>query len=144
MTATLVLTLGLPAHPLRREAPTPVQLVLRNAGDDPTVVNTRLAPGYRDSLSREVYFDLAPAEAGPPPQHLVKYQRDFAPPEAYRALEPGEQLTTEVDLLHWYHVPGPGRYRVTAYYQADEPLATPPPSTTTGVVESPTYEIIVQ
>ncbi len=144
MTARLVLTLDLPGYPLRRQAPAPVQMVLRNAGDESAVVNTRLAPGYRDSLSREVYFDLTPAEPGPPPQPLVKYQRDFAPPEAYRALEPGEQVTAEVDLLYWYRVPRPGRYRVTAYYQADEPLAAPPPGTATGVVESPIYDIVIE
>ena len=49
----------------------------------------------------------------------------------------------QVDLLAWYRLVDPGRYRVTAHYQADEELATPPPGVVHGVVDSPTYDVVV-
>src|SRR6185437_15934611 len=55
---TLRLELRVPSDPLRRADPAPVTLVLTNAGPAPLVVNRRMAPGYVDSVSREVYFDV--------------------------------------------------------------------------------------
>jgi hypothetical protein len=143
-TADLELTLHLPEGPLARSMPAPVRLVLRNLGTSRVVVNRRLAPGYRDSISREVFFDMTSVDGTPEPIGAIKYDREFATPAAYVTLNPGEQVEADVDLLRWCRPRGPGHYSVVARYQADEPLASPPPGIARGTISSPRYSLVVE
>jgi hypothetical protein len=126
----LRLQLQVPDEPLRRADPRPVTVVLTNDGTAPVVVNRRMAPGYVDSDSREVYFDVN-GEYG-----RCKYERNPPTPGDFAPLGPGAQLTVEVDLLGWYRLREAGTYRVRAHYCCDEDWANPPPGTFWGVVDS--------
>jgi len=135
---SLRLEIDLPAGPLRRSGPTPVPVALINDGPGPVLVSRRMAPGYLDSVSREVYFDLDG------PFAAQKYQRDPAAPTDYGWLGPGERVVADIDLLDWYLIREPGEYRLTGHYQCDEPLADPPAGIVPGVLDSPTYSITVE
>jgi hypothetical protein len=135
---TLRLELRVPSDPLRRADPAPVTLVLINAGPAPLVVNRRMAPGYVDSVSREVYFDVD-GEYG-----KRKYERELPAPSDFVLLEAGAQLVAEIDLLGWYRLRAAGSYRVRAHYQCSEELVEPPPGAFVGVVDSAPVTIVVR
>jgi len=133
----LRLALHVPIHPLRRADPAPVTVVLANAGSSSVPVNRRMAPGYLDSISREVYFDVD-GEYG-----RRKYERNSPDPTDFGPLAPGELISAEIDLLGWYRLRAAGTYRVRAHYRCDEELAEPPAGTFAGVVDSPTVTVVV-
>ncbi len=135
---TLVLTLQVPDEPLRRADPAPVTVVLTNEGTVPVLVNRRMAPGYLDSDSREVYFDVD-GDYG-----RRKYERNPPAPDDFAPLGPGAQLAAEIDLLGWYRLREAGTYRVRAHYRCDEEWVDPPPGTFGGVVDSDPVTIRVQ
>lgn len=135
---SLRLELELPPDPLRRSTPSPVTVILTNTGSEPVVANRRMSPGYANSLSRELYFDVEGSFLA------QKYHREFAESDDYVELPPGDRLCMEVELLDWYRLREPGVYRVTAHYQCDEPLADAPPDVVRGVVDSPTYTVTVE
>jgi len=123
----LQLELELPASASLAAGRCPASVRLRNAGSQAVMVNARLAVGYEGTVARELYADLLDAGTGAPAGfQVVDYDRDLAPPSAYRALAPGDVVTAHFDLFEWYAPLAPGRYRVVLHYQADEPLARPP------------------
>jgi hypothetical protein len=134
----LRLELRVPADPLRRSDPAPVTVVLINAGSAPVVVNRRMAPGYVDSVSREVYFDVD-GDYG-----LCKYERDLPGPTDFVPLAAGAQIGAEIDLLGWYRLTTAGTYHVRAHYECDEELADPPAGAFAGVLDSAAVTIVVQ
>ena len=73
---SLRLDLEVPTGPLRRSAGAIVTVRLTNDGSQPALVNRRMSPGYQESISRELYFDLD-ADYG-----RRKYDRDL--PSAHR------------------------------------------------------------
>ncbi|HEX6022764.1 MAG TPA: hypothetical protein VFZ00_12265 [Solirubrobacter sp.] len=106
---------------VRAHDPHRVEVAIVNDGPEPVTVNARLAPGYRDSSSRELFADVFDGDrqvAVP----ALDYDRHPPQRDDYVELAPGEQLTTSFDLRYWYRVP-PGDYELVVYYQADEPLA---------------------
>lgn len=127
---TLRLSLLVPATPLRRADPEPVTVTLINIGPAPVLVNRRMAPGYVDSDSREVYFDVD-GEYG-----RRKYERDAPAPDDFAPLAPGARISAAIDLLGWYRLREPGTYRVVAHYRCDEDWVDPPPGTFGGVLDS--------
>ena len=133
----LRLDLDLPPGPLHRSVGADVTVRLMNLGSGPVLVNQRMSPGYSDSISREIYFDLDAAYG------RRKYDRDLPGPADYGLLRPGETISTTIDLLAWYRNIEPGTYRLTCNYQADEPAADPPEAIVRGVVSSPTHEVTV-
>ncbi|HEY5880770.1 MAG TPA: hypothetical protein VIU11_17800 [Nakamurella sp.] len=153
MTGPLRLDLRVPADPLRRADPVPVVVVLTNAGSSPVLVNRRMAPGYVDSISREVYFDMDMDTAGDGGDGdggyggggygQRKYERELPAAADFGPLGAGEQIRAEIDLLGWYRLRAPGTYRVRAHYRCDEELAEPPAGTFAGVVDSPVMTVVV-
>lgn len=135
---TLQLNLDPPSGPLHRTQAAPVTVTLTNNGSEPVVVNRRLSPGYADSFPRELYFDVD-ADYG-----RLKYDRDISTGADYGPLDAGASISARVDLLRWYRITEPGRYRVTAHYQGDEPGSRPPVGVAPGVVSSGTVEITVR
>ena len=133
----LRLDLVVPPGPLRRSEGATVTVQLTNAGVRPVLVNRRMSPGYQDSISREIYFDLDTAYG------RRKYDRDLPVPTDYGLLRAGETIGTTIDLLAWYRNIEPGSYRLTCHYQSDEPAADPPAEIARGVVSSGTVKVTV-
>lgn len=121
--------------PLRKPIEVKVRLV--NEGTERVLVNSRMAVGYENSLSRELYLQLERVDR-PEDLAYIEYDinREFSPPGDYRWLKPGEAVTASFDLLDYYHITKPGTYRLTLFYQADEELADPPEEIYTATVRS--------
>lgn len=111
--------------PLKK--PLKIEVRLENNGEDSVLVNKRMAVGYENSISRELYLELERIDQ---PEKLVYIEydinRDFSPPSDYQWLQPEETITTSFDLLDYYHLTKPGMYQLTAFYQANEALADTP------------------
>jgi len=134
---TLRLTVTVPAGPLHRSAGATVSVALTNDGDAPVLVNRRMAAGYLDSISREIYCDID-ADYG-----IRKYDRDLPVPSDYGPIEPGESVVGEFDLLTWYRISAPGTYRLVVHYQCDEAPAHPPAGIARGVLSAAAQQITV-
>lgn len=134
---TLRLELRVPDEPLRRADPSPVTVTLINTERIAVLVNRRMAPGYVDSDSREVYFDVN-GDYG-----RRKYERNPPDRDDFAPLAGGAQISTEIDLLGWYRLREAGTYRVVAHYRCDEDWVDPPSGAFTGVVDSDPVTISV-
>jgi hypothetical protein len=127
--------------PAARSGPAPVTVTVTNVSDAPVLVNRRLAPGYRDSTSRELWADVRDEQGAEAAVATIEYERDFPAPEDYAELAPGESVAGGFDLFRYARPRWPGRYAVTITYQADEPVASPPPGVVAG--EHPADPIVV-
>jgi hypothetical protein len=126
-----------PDQPVRLAGPCPVQVRLTNRGEQPVLINRRLALGYRDSQARELFAEIHPRRSREVVSRRTKlYERESASADDYRWLQPGESASTSFDLLEWYALPAPGEYELVVFYQADEPLAPRPSGLLAGVHES--------
>jgi len=118
---------------------------LINHGEKPVIVNKRLAFGYRDSFSRELFADLLEAEGSRPAKiRLARYDRDFSQPSDYVVLGPQEEISKPVDLFKYYLPASPGHYRLILHYQADEELANAPAEIAKGVISSEPMDLFVE
>ena len=135
---TLRLDLLVPDEPLRRAAPLPVTVTLINTGPSAVLLNRRMAPGYVDSDSREVYFDVS-GDYG-----RRKYERPAPARDDFAPLAPGARISALIDLLGWYRIRDAGSYRVVAHYRCDEDWVDPPLGTFAGVVDSDPVTVHVQ
>jgi hypothetical protein len=131
----LRVTVRLPGEPARRSSRFPVRVSLTNHGSAPVVVNRRLSIGYRDSLARELFVEVyRPGDADVVSGQALLYDRDTSTPDDYVTLEPGDEIAGSFDLVEWYTLPSePGSYDLVVCYQADEPLAAPPPDILPGI-----------
>jgi hypothetical protein len=140
----LRLEVALPPSPVSLSQPCPVTVRLVNEDTVPLMVNRRLAVGYRDHHARELFADLRQAATGQPASiRQVDYERQFSPPEDYGTLEPGESISQSFNLFDWYAPQKGGSYQLIVYYQADEPLAKPPPEVVPGIYASPAVDLQV-
>lgn len=120
------------AGPVARSGPAPVSVTVTNVSDSPVLVNRRLAPGYRDSTSRELWADIRDERGAPAEVSTIDYARDLPAPGDYGELAAGDAIATGFDLFHYARPRQPGRYSVTIVYQADEPAADPPAGVVAG------------
>jgi hypothetical protein len=120
------------AGPVARSGPAPVTVTVTNVSDAPVLVNRRLAPGYRDSTSREVWADIRDETGAPAAVATIDYERDLPGADDYGELAPGESISGQFDLFHYARPQRPGRYTVTIVYQADEAAADPPDGVVVG------------
>lgn len=118
--------------PVARSGPVPVTVTVTNVADAPALVNRRLAPGYRDASSRELWADVRDETGAPAAVATIDYERDLPREDDYGELAPGEAITGGFDLFHYARPQHPGRYTVTIVYQADEAVASPPAGTVAG------------
>lgn len=117
--------------------PLKVEVSLENNGQDSVLVNKRMAVGYENSISRELYLKLVRVDQSEKLDNIeYDINRDFSPPSDYQWLQPGETIITSFDLLDYYHITKPGTHQLTAYYQADEDLADTPEEIYPYTVES--------
>ena len=120
------------AGPVARSGPAPVSVRITNVSEEPVLVNRRLAPGYRDSTSRELWADIVDESGAPAEVSTIDYERDLPAPDDYGELAPAQSIATEFDLFHYARPRQAGRYTVTIVYQADEPAADPPEGIVAG------------
>ena len=113
--------------PAQRRDITPVRVTLTNEGAEPIVVNARFAPGYGESLSREVYAELTTPDGAPAAHNTVRYDRDWPTKEDFAELAPGESVSGEFDLFEWYRPLEPGAYRVVIFYEDEHHSARTAP-----------------
>jgi hypothetical protein len=118
--------------PAPRSSPAPVTVTVTNVSDSPVLLNRRLAPGYRDSTSRELWAEVHDETGAPAAVATIDYERDLPAPDDYTELAPGEAVAGRFDLFHYARPQRPGRYEVTIVYQADEPVARPPEGIVAG------------
>ncbi len=144
MDMPLSIEFSLPSEPIYLGRPCPIRIDVVNRGSEPVMINRRLAIGYLNSLSREIYIQLLnPENDSPAFVNEVDYQRDFSSPSDYGYLPPGGSITKSYDLFEWYEPVKPGTYRLKVFYQADEPLATLPDDILRGVFSGKSVSITV-
>lgn len=117
---------------LARSEPAPVTVTVINDSAEPVVVNRRMAPGYRDSDSRELWAEVRDPDGVPVETASIDYERDYPGPGDYGELAPGESISTQFDLFHYARPQAAGRYRLVVVYQADEPTPSRPAGVVTG------------
>jgi hypothetical protein len=126
------------SHPLLIEA------VLINNGDKAVLLNSRMAVGYENMPSRELYVKIVHDESNEVASYReVDINRDFSPPQDFRQLAPADSLKIIFDLFEFYQLTKPGKYRLTVYYQASEPLAHKPDGLYPGTVSGNALELNV-
>ena len=103
------ITLGQPIHG---------KLSLKNAGDDPQLVNSRLTinKSFAPAAFREVYFTLNDS-SGKPVDFMLKINIGGPQPNDFRELAPGESAEREFDLDMYYMLEQPGAYSLQAFYE---------------------------
>lgn len=120
-------------QPVRLSSPCLVEVQVTNKSAQPVLLNKRLSVGYRDSQSRELYFEIfgkgSTEDVG---KRKLLYERPFASPEDYVWVEPEQSVAANFDLFEWYSLPSIGEYELVAYYQGDEKLAPKPTGLLTG------------
>ena len=125
--------------------PCQVEVTVVNEGRGRLLINGRLAVGYKNTLSRELFADLEESTSHAKARIIeVDYDRNFSPRSDYVNLEPGGSLSRSFDLFEWYAPTQPGVYQLVMHYQADEPLASFPEDVARGTYSSPPVELKVQ
>lgn len=125
-------------------APCVMTVQVSNDASETVLVNSRMAVGYADSLSRELFVEMIDVATGVPPKMVeIDYERPFSPTVDFVPLLPGETVSARFDLFDWYAPLSKGRFRIVVHYQADEPLAKAPDGVAKGVYSSDPLELIV-
>ncbi len=141
----LALMISVLSEPVYLGHPLMVKAILINNGDNAVLVNSRMALGYENMPSRELYLKIIDEKSG---EHAgineVDINRDFSTPGDFCSLAPGDSVKVTFNLFEFYQLTRPGKYRLTAYYDASEPLAAKPPGSDSGTVESNSLEVIVR
>ena len=114
-------------QPVRLSSPCGMEVRIINKSQQSVVLNRRLAVGYKNSVSRELFVEVFERASNQVvSQEGLLYERDFAPPEDYLRVAPEQSIARSFNLFEWYKLRSPGEYEVVVYYQADESLATKP------------------
>lgn len=145
ITSNLKLEATLEKDIVRLGEPCQIWIRLSSKGEKAQLVNRRMAIGYRDSVSREIFAEIIDFDTGKPARiDLADYNRDFSPVSDYVYLDPGQTISTSFDLLEWYPPVYEGTYKLVVYYQANEPLASAaPPNVVSGIYESNQLILVV-
>lgn len=145
MTSNLELKIDLEKNRIHLGESCQVLVKLSNEGKKAQVVNRRMAVGYRDNISREIFAELIDLDTGESPRiDFVDYNRDFSPTSEYVYLYPGQTISTSFDLSEWYPLINEGSYKLVVFYQADEPLATAaPPNVVRGILKSNQLGLVI-
>jgi|LGVF01.1.fsa_nt_gb hypothetical protein len=123
----------------RGELPCIVKVTITNASKKPLLLNNRLAIGYRNSDSRELFGEVFKKGMDEIVSVEVEdYNRDSATAQNYSQLESGEEMTTSFDFCEWYELPLTlkGDFEMVIYYQADESDYEQPAGVLKGVFAS--------
>lgn len=98
--------------------PIPGRLVLQNAGDEPLLVNSRLAinKSFAPAPYREVYFTLDDP-SGKAVDFMLKINIGEPSGEDFKELAPGESVERSFDLDMYYALERTGEYSLQAFYE---------------------------
>jgi hypothetical protein len=114
-----------------------LKVEIRNNSGSEILVNKRLAIGYRNSLSRELYLTITDKHSAENVGlQKVLYERKFSSSSDFIWLLPQQQISTQFNLFDWYEIPSSGTYTIQIFYQADEELAFKPEGLCRGVFSS--------
>lgn len=111
--------LKLDAERFKPGKPVPGKLVLRNAGDEPMLVNGRLVINkpFAPAPFRDVYFNLV-NPAGEQAEFLLKINVGEPGSQDFTELAPGESAERPFELDTYYLLEQPGTYAVQATYES--------------------------
>lgn len=120
-------------------APVEAQIVLKNKGDDPVLVNSRLGMGYGDSEQRELWCKVQ--RNGESYDGYLDWKLDYNRKQLnashFVELAGGASVKSQVDFHEWYHMDQVGEYEFEVVY--DPEAATEhgfsDPSSAKGVVK---------
>jgi|GEM_PF-4604354 len=144
MEKVLRVTLEILKEAVRLSGMVPIRITLTNSSAETVTVNTRMAMGYQDMESREVFLKVfKPGTGAVVSTPALLYNRDYPGPNDYRQLAPGESISGEYDLLEWYDLPDAGSYELQAFYQADEDHPGRPEEVVSGIFASDRLEFEV-
>ena len=108
-------------------------LKLTNVSDHPVLVNSRLAVGFEDQISREVFFEIVDQESNKLLEFSqIDINREDPGIEDYRFLKPDESISKDVNLRQFYAPLKKGKFLLTAYYEADEEAFRRPDEVVSG------------
>jgi len=97
-----------------------MRVKLTNADSFPIAVVGRLAIGYDDSDSREIYAIIRDRRSGQVVGKRAQlYQRESISRNQIKVLPPGGEVETEFNLFEWYDVPG-GDLEMQIVYDSTE------------------------
>ena len=115
---------------------------LTNKHNKKIKVNRRMAVGYVDSLSRELYIEIQERQTKQPAKmQVVDYNRASPVPSDYFFLSPGDTLKVTFDLFGMYPLWNSGQYVLTVHYQADEKWLNLPEDIVHGIFSSKPVEL---
>ena len=101
------------------------EVLLRNVGDDPLLVNARFSLGYPDTAERDLYCEILRVSGEryfDYRRFQVDYHAQSLSRETFATLRPGDELRTSFELQKWYPITEPGVYCVRVIYEP-EPYA---------------------
>lgn len=141
---TLTLEISVLSEKTYLNRPLMIQAVLHNSGLKPVMINDRMALGYENQISRELYFRIVRSENDQEADFpKADINRDLSKPKDYHFLPPGESRKAVFNLFEFYRLTKPGEYRVTLFYDPSEPYTEKPDSLPAGIVVSNTLKISV-
>ena len=124
-------------EPVRLSGPCMIEVRITNKSPQSVVLNQRLAVGYKNSQSRELFlevFEKGSKEVAS--REGLLYERVLPAPDDYVRVAPEQSIGRSFNLFEWYTLRTPGEYEVVVYYQADESLAQKPPELLEGTHSS--------
>lgn len=123
----------------RGERPCMALVIVSNIGKEPLLINKRLAVGYRNSDSRELFVEVHRKGT----EEIVSienqdYNRSPASSQDYHVLQAGEFITSSFDFCEWYNIPLDvnGELEMVVFYQADETNHEKPEAVLKGIFAS--------
>ena len=115
----------------------PVSVSIINKGTRPLLVNGRLAVGYEDNITREIFVSLYDSTGAKIDiVSKIDYNREYAAISDYVILSPEQSIETQFDLMQWYPIDKLGNYSFFIHYQADELSPNRPNDVVKGVYTS--------
>lgn len=144
-TESLQLSMAISNDTIERNNPLNIRLVLTNVSEHPVLVNARMAVGFRDQISREIFFEI---RGGVNEEVIslipVDINREDAEKEDYQYLKAGENIEKELNLFQFYMPEASGELSITAFYQADEEAINRPENIVKGIIESNSANIFLK
>jgi hypothetical protein len=132
-------------QPLHLSSPGMVEVQIKNKSVQAMLLNKRLAVGYGNSLSRELFLEVYKKHSDELVSRQARlYERNFSSLEDYIWIEPGQSISCTFNLFEWYVLPSSGDYEMVMYYQADETLALKPVGLLTGTYASERISLTVK
>ena len=137
MNSTILIKIFCNAEGYDIDSPIPINVIIKNSSKKAVLVNTRLAVGYKNSISRELFAIIEDKKSGKLAEYFeVDIDRDFSIASDYKWFKPNEEIKTVFDLKQYYPLSKAGTYSLILYYESNETHAKYPQDILKGVYES--------